>query len=75
MADVMVPSVESMDDETLMKHLEFRHEHDLALRFLPDPDQEVRTLAAPELWRTYHDTMHRLHPNKYQHAHRGGSNG
>lgn len=69
MADVRVPSVADMDDETLMKHLEFRHEDDLRQEFTPDPDKGERRLAAPETWRTYHDAMHRLYPRKYEHAH------
>lgn len=75
MADVVVTPVDEMEDETLMKHLELRHEDDLALRFLPDPDKGTRVLAAPELWRTYHDTMHRLYPCKYEHSHRGAARG
>lgn len=69
MADVTIPSVSEMDDETLMKHLELRHEDDLAMSFKPEPDREERRLHAPKEWRTYHDAMHRLYPRKYEHKH------
>jgi hypothetical protein len=75
MADVVVTPVDEMNDETLMKHLENRHQDDLRLSFKPDPGKSERTLAAPTEWRTYHDTMHRLYPRKYEHSHRGAARG
>lgn len=70
MADtVRVPDVEYMDDETLMKHLEFRHADDLKMSFTVEPDRETRRLREPDVWRTYHDAMHRLYPAKYDHRH------
>lgn len=66
---VRVPSVQGMDDETLMKHLEHRHAEDLKMSFEVEPDQTERRLRAPKEWRTYHDAMHRLYPGKYEHRH------
>jgi len=75
MADVVVTPVDEMDDETLMKHLENRHKDDLRLKFQAAPDENARTLAASDLWRTYHQTMHRLYPRKYEHTHRDNVRG
>jgi len=66
---VRVPAVSVMVDETLMLHLENRHGDELAMTFLPEPDRAERRLHAPAEWRTYHETMHRIHPNKYDHVH------
>lgn len=66
-----IPPVQEMDDETLMKHLEFRHADDLRMEFTVEPDYGGRRLHAPEAWRTYHDAMHRLYPRKYEHSHEG----
>jgi hypothetical protein len=70
MADVVVAPVDEMTDENLMRHLENRHADDLRLEFKAAPGEDARTLAAPDLWRTYHQTMHRLYPRKYEHTHR-----
>jgi hypothetical protein len=66
---VRVPGVSVMDDETVMLHLEKRHEDELKMNFLPEPDRSERRLRAPEEWRTYHDAMHRLCPSQYDHRH------
>lgn len=68
---VHIPSVEDMDDETLMKHLELRHEDDLKMSFEAEPDRTERRMHAPKEWRTYHDAVHRLYPRKYEHTHEG----
>ena len=62
-------SVLDMHDEDLMCHLEELHPGDLRLKFQVEPGRTERYLAAPELWRTYHDTLHRLYPNNYDHTH------
>lgn len=64
-----VPSIDVMDDETVMLHLENRHADELAMTFLPEPDRKARRMMAPVEWRTYHETMHYLHHNKYDHEH------
>lgn len=61
--------VHAMDDEELMCHLEQLHPGDIRLKFQAAPGEPQRRLAAPELWRTYHDTLHRLYPNNYEHTH------
>lgn len=66
---VRIPPVTAMEDETLMLHLEKRHGNDLSMSFEPEPGREDRRLAAPKEWRTYHETLHRLHPNDYDHVH------
>jgi hypothetical protein len=68
---VRVPGIQVMDDETVMLHLEKRHGNDLSMEFKPEPDREERRMAAPAEWRTYHETMHRLNPNEYDHVHNG----
>lgn len=67
---VRVPDVSVMVDETLMLHLEKRHGNDVSMRFQPRPDQEVRELSEPHIWRTFHDAVHRIHPaSDYDHEH------
>lgn len=66
---IRVPSVSTMPDETFMKHLEHRHPDDLKLSFEREPDQPERRLRNPVEWRTYHDTLHRLQGNSYDHEH------
>jgi hypothetical protein len=66
---VRVPAVLVMDDETVMLHMEHRHADELEMNFLPEPDRAERRMMAPSLWRTYHNMMHRLHPNDYDHVH------
>lgn len=66
---VRVPGIAAMDDETVMLHLELRHGDDLAMNFVPEPEREERRMKAPAEWRTYHDAMHRLYPNAYDHRH------
>lgn len=58
-----------MDDESLMQHFESKHPEDLAMKFQPLPGRDRRELVAPGLWRTYHDTLHRLWPERYDHDH------
>jgi hypothetical protein len=61
MADlVRVPSVQDMDDETLMLHFEHRHSDQLKLQFKPEPDSGKRRLHGSKEWRTFHETIHRL---------------
>lgn len=67
--NVRVPPVAAMDDETVMKHLELRHGGDLAMEFLPEPDRTERRMHAPTEWRTYHQQLHSLHVNDYDHLH------
>lgn len=62
-------SVYGMDDEGLMSHLERFHPGDLRLKFQAAPGEARRSLAAPGTWRIYHDTLHRLSPNNYEHTH------
>lgn len=69
MSRVTVPSVTSMNDQTLIKHMELRHADDLKLSFEVEPDRTERRLRAPREWRTYHNAMHRLYPGKYDHSH------
>lgn len=70
-----VAPVSEMDDETLIKHLEHRHEDDLRMEFKTEPDRAERRLHAGAEWRTYHDAMHRLYPRNYEHVHRGDAHG
>jgi hypothetical protein len=66
---VRIPPVALMGDETLIKHLELRHDNDLRMQFMPEPQKETPRVTAPKEWRTFHETMHRLHPNDYNHVH------
>lgn len=58
-----------MDDEMLMRHFETYHPGDLAMEFRPEPDRVDRRLNNPKEWRTYHETLHRLWPERYGHDH------
>lgn len=62
-------SVLDVNDWTLITHMETEHFADLRQGFQPEPDREFARLAAPTEWRTFHDTLHRLHPNRYDHQH------
>lgn len=64
-----VPAVGDMDDETFMRHMEHRHAGDLAMSFEREPDRAARRLRAPVEWRTYHETLHRMRPEGYEHEH------
>lgn len=66
---VVVPSVDEMDDETLIMHLRLRHGDDLRIK-LPDPGcPSWCKLQAGNAWRAFHDMVHRLHPRQYDHSH------
>lgn len=58
-----------MDDEALMSHFESSHADDLAMEFRPEPGRIDRRLSSPSAWKTYHETLHRLMPEKYGHNH------
>jgi hypothetical protein len=66
---VRVPAIHVMNDETVMLHLENRHADELAMNFLPEPDRVERRMMAPREWRTYHEALHFLNPDKYDHYH------
>lgn len=70
MERLMVVPMEEMDDETVMLHLENRHEEDLKIPFVQEPDRPARRLNNRSTWVTYHQAMHRLYPAKYEHTHR-----
>lgn len=52
-----------------MEHMESEHSGDMRMKFLREPDQPVRRLHNGSTWRTYHETLHRLDPAKYDHSH------
>lgn len=58
-----------MNDEEFMQHMETEHSGDMRMSFLREPDQSVRRLNNGSTWRTYHETLHRLDPAKYDHGH------
>lgn len=58
-----------MDDEHFMQHMETEHSGDMRMSFLREPEQPVRRLREPEVWRTYHKTLHRLWPERHDHDH------
>lgn len=70
MERLMVAPVEEMDDETVMLHLENRHDEDLKIPFVAEPDRAERRLNNRSTWEAYHKAMHRLYPRKYEHEHR-----
>ena len=70
MTPVRVPSIEIMNDETVMLHLENRHANELLVEFLPEPDRPERRLRNAAEWRTYHEALHRLAlSDAYDHTH------
>lgn len=60
-----IPPVAIMGDETFMNHMHLRHSNDLSV----EPRRTEGELADPSLWRTYHETKHRLDPHSYDHEH------
>lgn len=66
---VLVTDVSAMDDETLMLHLELRHADELRHKFKAEPDRAERRLPESHIWRTFHNTLHRLHGDEYDHTH------
>jgi hypothetical protein len=69
MNQIRVPSIQVMDDETVMLHLELRHANETLVEFLPEPGRTERRLHAPREWRTFHDAQHRLQHDEYDHSH------
>lgn len=70
MAQVRVPSIDVMSDETVMLHLEKRHANELLVEFLPEPGRSERRMHAPDEWRTFHEAQHRLAASDtYDHTH------
>lgn len=65
-----IPDVREMDDETVMKHLEFRHP-EVTMKFVPEPGRSERRMAAPDAWRGLHQANHRMYPHRYDHDHLG----
>jgi hypothetical protein len=67
---VRVPSVRGMDDETLIKYMEYRHDEDLKVKNLGhEPDREAKGLAprlrgSGQVWRTFHNKMHELYDGR-----------
>jgi len=70
MTPVRVPSINAMNDETVMLHLENRHTNELLVEFRPEPGRAERRLRDPKEWRTFHDAQHRLaESDAYDHTH------
>lgn len=70
MALLRIPSVRAMTDETMILHLEKRHDNDLRMQFMPEPGKDKPRTSAPKEWRTFHDKMHELHGDEeYKHTH------
>lgn len=75
---VRVPSVADMDDPTLIKHMEARHDEDVAVTRMgwngdPDDKRDLRNIP----WRTFHNKMHELYDGRtdgaagmYDHEHK-----
>jgi hypothetical protein len=54
----LVPNVRNMDDVTLIKHMQARHDEMIADGFDLAPNGEPIKLRAGVEWRTFHDKMH-----------------
>lgn len=78
---VRVPAVGDMDDETLIKHMEHRHDEHIAMKFPNEPDRIKqglpRRLRAGVTWRLFHDKLHELYDGRvvagapfYDHEHK-----
>lgn len=65
---VRIPPVKLMGDETLVNHLELRHGNDLSMEF-PESGHVERRLHDSHVWRTYHDKVHELRGESYDHVH------
>lgn len=64
---MLVQSVRNMDDETLMLHLENRHQKDMRMTF-DGPERRLGE-GTRSSWDEFHEALHRLNPNKYGHDH------
>ena len=64
---VTVPAAADMDDETFLKHLEFRHARECKIEDFISR-HNVRLWIG--MYRTFHDRLHRLAtPGQYDHIH------
>lgn len=73
----IVPSVQKMDDLTLIKHMEARHDEMIADGFNLSPKGQPIVLRAGVTWRVFHDKMHELYDGRvvdgepfFNHAHK-----
>lgn len=68
--NVRVPPVSRMSDDTLIKHFELRHGNDLSMKSVPAiPEGDSKRLNDPHVWRTYHQKVHEMRSEDYDHAH------
>lgn len=70
---VTVPDVADMEDETFIKHLEFRHPEvkRAGMTFTAEPGSDERSMREPGAWRGLHQANHRMYPQRYNHEHQG----
>jgi hypothetical protein len=62
---ITVRNPDDMGTDNFIKHMEYRHKDSLGgLRYLNFPTDYVE-----ECWRTFHDTLHRLHLYNLNHYH------
>lgn len=67
-AQVEVPSAESMDDETFLRHLEKRHADECQFEKLPIARRAMGAWIPN--YRAFHARLHRLEvPGQYDHEH------
>jgi hypothetical protein len=80
---IEIPGVQDMDDETLIKHMELRHNEDVAMNFTEEPERKAkglsRRLRGGVVWRTFHNYLHQLYDGRevdgepfFNHQHKQG---
>jgi hypothetical protein len=60
----LVPSVHNMDDATLIKHMQARHDEMIAEGLDLAPNGVPMKLRSSVEWRTFHDKMHELYDGR-----------
>lgn len=59
----------NMSDETFMKHLEKRHQHEMKMKFTVEPGRTERRMRARKEWEAFHETIHRIATTQNNHWH------
>jgi hypothetical protein len=66
---VEIPAVESMSDETFIKHLEKRHSEDVSIKFPRRPGEADRHMDTRTMFESLHALRHRQEDQDLDHEH------
>ena len=64
-----VKPIEQVSDENFMKHLELRHPGDLKMEFKVEPGRDHRRMHCRSAWEAFHEAIHRISADPYDHFH------